>query len=106
MFKNKLLETIGEIKTPERKLNVLMPVMAMLALAGVVYFLYNQGTDNGKQRLKEKDDIIMQKTDENLMLRHVNDSLIIKIYNMNIESILKLEHLMSIQEEQKKQLRK
>lgn len=106
MFKNRLLNTIGEIKTPERKLNVLMPVLALLALAGVVYFMYNQITDTGKQRLNEKDSMIIQVSKDNIVLRRTNDSLIIVIFNMNYETIHKLELLMKVQDEQKNQLRK
>lgn len=104
-LKKNLFKTIGEIKTPERKLNVLMPVMVVICLAGVVYFLYTQLSDNGKSQLNDcKTENTILKNEKNALL-HEKDSVIFRSISDKAETIRKLSEIIEKQEKQKKILR-
>lgn len=106
MLKKNLFNTISEIKTPERKLNVLMPVMAVFTLAGFSYFLFSILNSTRKQDIIdckiEKDEL----RKENVVLKHERDSIVYLWYNEKNETIKQLETIIKKQNEQKKLMRK
>lgn len=106
MFKRNLLNIIAEIKTPERKLNVLMPVMAVFTLVGIVYVLFNIVQDNRKNEMIDCKTEKGELKKENVRLKHENDSIIFQWYNEKNQTIKQLETIIKKQNEQKKLMRR
>lgn len=68
MFKNRqLFKTIGELPT-ERRLNVLIPILGVLALAGVVYFLWNVIRDDHQNEINN---LQQQVSDQKIEIREL-----------------------------------
>ena len=102
MFKKNLFNAINEIETPERKLNVLMPVMALMVVASVVYSLYTKLDHNNQGVLDDCKGEVIELKKENKALVHANDSLIYKAIDDKQQTINKLKILINQQEKQKK----
>lgn len=112
MFKKTILKTVSDIEkniqdlpTPERKISAAYYLLAILALCMMGYFFWTRFDNSDKTRLNEKDAIIIQQNNTIIKQSRTIDSLTTKIFNMNLETIRKLEKLVNNQEVQKQQLR-
>lgn len=104
-LKKTLFNTIGEIKTPERKLNVLFPLSAVIVLGAVVWFLFNSDNNNKAEQIKDFKEQVIELRQDITILRHEKDSLIFKSINDKAETIKKLGEIIEKQEKQKVILR-
>lgn len=76
MFKNRpLFKTIGELPT-ERRLNVMIPILGVIALAGVVYFLWNVISND---RQNERNNLLDQVSELKVQLKEQKQEFTIKI---------------------------
>lgn len=106
MLKRNLINAIDEVKAPERRLNILMPVMAVFALAGVIYFLFNVLSNKSDKELEDCRQDKKELKADLFIMTHENDSLKAKIIFDALEINRKLRDIILNQERQKNLLKK